>query len=76
MDDRRRKRFWLSQVEHDVEFSNQGVKLSVKGFREFLRNYHECPYSCRQFAERYGYTYASMRINGSVVKGIMAGTLD
>ena len=75
-DDRHRKPFWLAEVEHDIEVTERGFRLSVKGFAEFRKKFKDCPYSARSFAERYGYEYRAVWICGQTVKGISGGTLD
>ena len=62
---------WLDRLINDIEITEEGWKITVKGFKEFVKEFRDCPYSARNFAERYGYEYRAVRIRGGpVIKGI------
>ena len=62
---------WISRVMNDIEYKDDDDwKISVKGFKEFLKDFKDCPYNARSFCERYGYEYRAVWVNGRAVRGI------
>lgn len=82
-DERARPSSWVERLQDDIEYEDEeNWKVTVRAFREFLKEYRDCNYSARTFAEKYGYRYATVRIRGGpVVRGISstspkAGSID
>ena len=62
---------WLDRLINDIELTTDGWRITVKAWKEFCKEFRDCPYSCRSFGERYGYAYQGVRIRGGpAVKGL------
>ncbi len=72
--DRYRPSAWVEKLMEDIDYiDDANWAVTVRGYREFCKEYRDCHYSARAFAEKYGYRYMAVRIHGGrTVKGIMA----
>ena len=67
----------VERIASEVEVTPEGqIRVSVRGFREFLAENRGCPYNARSFADRYLYSYTTVRIRGGpACKGISSTSL-